>query len=148
VEQEDLVTGWGENRQAVKTLEALEDPAQRGSDGRLVDLIGDRLAGGGQLRAQAVCGQAVDQQAEHHDTTEGHDALGLFQEDGGGQEERVLEEGKAALDPTLILGVDADERLVGQGDRVEHSGGHQKAGATERFLLDLVRIGRGKLVAR
>jgi len=99
VEHEHLDAGWSGNRQAVEALEALEDPAHRRSRRGLVNLVGDGLAGGRQLLTQAVLGQAVDQQAEHHDATEGHDALGLLQEDGGGQEERVFEEGEAASTP-------------------------------------------------
>jgi hypothetical protein len=92
--------GWTRGRgdgEAVDSLEALEDPAHGGAIGRLLDLVGDGLARGRELLAQAVLGQPIDQQAEHHHQTERDDALRFLQEDRGGQEERIFEEGKAVV---------------------------------------------------
>ena len=76
----------------VDALEALEDPAHRRPIGRFVELIGNGLSGGRQLVAQAVLGEPIDQQTQHHHQTQRHDALGFFDKDRGGQKERILEE--------------------------------------------------------
>jgi hypothetical protein len=59
-------------------LETLEDPAHGGPVCRLLELVGDRLAGGGELRTQPVRGKAVDQEAQHHHQTERDEASGFF----------------------------------------------------------------------
>lgn len=48
-------------------FEALEHPAHGRPIRRLLDLVGDRLPRRGELLAQAVLGQPVDQQAQHQD---------------------------------------------------------------------------------
>jgi len=83
-----------------------------------------------------MLGQPIDEQAQHHDQAEGHDALGLLQEDRGGQEERVFEEGKAALDAVLVL-VDSNELLVGEPCGVEDIGRHNEAGRPRDRLRQL-----------
>jgi hypothetical protein len=65
-----------------------------------------------------VLGQAIDQQAEHHEAPQGDDPLGLLEEDRRRQEQRVFEAGEAALDASLAVRVDADECLVRQHLRV------------------------------
>ncbi len=59
-------------------FEALEHPAHGGPVCRLLELVGDRLAGGGELRTKPVLGEAVDQEAQHHHQTERDDAWGFF----------------------------------------------------------------------
>src|SRR5450755_4131644 len=66
------------NLQQFNALKALEDPAHRGSGRRLVDLIGDGLSKRSQLLTQPMFRQAVDQQCEHHDQTQCHNAFRFF----------------------------------------------------------------------
>ena len=103
----------------------------------LFELVGDGLAGGGQLLTQAVFGQAVDEQAQHHDQAERHDPLGFLHEDRGGQKQRVFEETEAALHAVLVF-VGVDELVVGELRRIEHIGRDQEGG----FAPHLPRDGR------
>ena len=63
--------------QQLDPLETLEHPAHGRPTRRLLDLVGDGLTRGRQLLAQAVFGQPIDEQAQHHDQAEGDDALGF-----------------------------------------------------------------------
>src|SRR5260370_38487656 len=65
------------NAEQIDAFEALEHPAHGRPIGRLLHLIGDGLAGGRQLLAQAVRGEPVDQQAQQHYQPEGGNALWL-----------------------------------------------------------------------
>jgi hypothetical protein len=105
-------SGEGESHQT-EAVKAWEHPAHGRPIGRLFDLVGDRLASGGKLLAQAVLGQAVDEQAQHQDQAERHDALGLLHKDRGRQEERGFEKTEAPLHAVLVF-VGADEFLVGE----------------------------------
>src|SRR5262245_54620613 len=99
--------------QELDALEALEHPAHGGAAGRLLELIWDRLASGDQLRAQAMFRQPIDEQAQHHHQTKGHETLGLLDEDGGGEKQRILEKTEATLHTVLLL-VRLNELLVRQ----------------------------------
>ena len=84
------------------------------------------------LLAQAVFGQAVDEQTQHHHQAERHDALGLLHEDRGGQKQRIFEESEAALH-TVLLFVGPDELVVGELCGIEHIGRDQEGGFAPRL---------------
>src|SRR5919205_570720 len=94
-------------------FKTLKDPSHVGASRGLVDLIGNALLRLSQSRAQAKLRQAVHQQAEHHDQTEGHDALRFLDKDGGRQKEWIFEKAKAALHAALVF-VGVDESFVGE----------------------------------
>ena len=48
-------------------------------------------------RADAIFESCIDEQTHRHDHQEGHNALGLFEIEGGGQKLRVFEEAKPAF---------------------------------------------------
>jgi len=92
----------GREGDQANAFKAVEDPARGGPISRFAELIGDRLSRGGELLAQAVLGELVDEEAQYHsqyhDQAQRHDPFGLFDEDRGGQKQRLLEEREAALD--------------------------------------------------
>lgn len=81
--------------------------------GRQVSLVRQCLLRFSQTRAQAMFGQAVDEQAEDHDQSESNDALRFFDEDGGGQKQGIFEETKTAFDTALFF-VDPHNLLFGK----------------------------------
>jgi hypothetical protein len=111
----------------IDPFETLAHPPHGRASGRLGELAGDRLAGRGPLLAQPVFGQPIDQQTEHHHERERHEPLGLLDEEGGGQKQRILEKTEAALDAVLLL-VGLDELLVRELGGVEDIGGDQEGG--------------------
>jgi hypothetical protein len=54
----------GPEEDQAHAFKTLEYPAQGGPIGRLFELVGDRLASGGELPTQPVLGKAVDQQTQ------------------------------------------------------------------------------------
>ena len=78
---------WWLERDQTHAFEALEHPAQRRPIRWLLELVGDRLAGGGEVRTQPVLGEPIDQEAQDHDQAERHDAGRFLHEDGGGQKQ-------------------------------------------------------------
>src|SRR5262245_34148470 len=54
-----------------------------------------------QGRADAIFERCIDEQTHCHHHQEGHNALGLFEIEGGGQKLRVFEEAKPAFCPRL-----------------------------------------------
>jgi len=102
----DLVNGRASSARLVphqaNPFETLEHSAHGWPIGEFADLIGHRLGSSGQLLAQAVLCQPVDQQAQHHDQRERHDAARLLHKDRGSQKQRILEEGEAALYEQLV----------------------------------------------
>ena len=95
----------------VDALETLKEPAQRRPCGGLALLVGDGLSRLGEPLTQTHLGQLVDQQAERHDKGEGHDALWTLDEDGGGEKERVFQEGEAAFHHALFA-IERENGLV------------------------------------
>ena len=84
-------------------------------------------------------GEAVDEEAEHHHEAERHDALGLLDKDGGGQKERVFEEGEATFHAVLLF-VRLDQLLIGEQLGIEDVGGDQEARLAPRRALQRRRI--------
>src|SRR6266487_766181 len=116
--------------QQLNALKTLKDPPHGWACGRLADLIGNGLLGLGQ-----PCPQAVDEQAENHDETEGHDALGFLDKDGGGQKERIFEKAKAALSPALPF-VGGNQLLVSKNGWLQDIGANDPACPPKGFLRD------------
>src|SRR6266699_4095618 len=120
--------------QQLNALKTLKDPPHGWACGRLADLIGNGLLGLGQ-----PCPQAIAEQAEDHDETERHNALGFLDKDGGGQKERIFEEAKAALGTALVL-VDADQLLIGEASLLQDVRADNPAGFAEGFSFDLLLV--------
>ncbi len=81
----------------------LEDPAHGRLVGGLVNLVGNSLLALWQALAQSLFSEAIDQQTEHHNETEGDQTTGLLHEDGGSQKRRIFQEAKPAFDTALPL---------------------------------------------
>ena len=62
--------------------------------------------------ADAVFEGRIDEQTDGHHHEQGHDALGLFEIEGGGQKLRVFEEAKPAFRPGLPF-IAVEHRLGG-----------------------------------
>jgi hypothetical protein len=73
------------HREHCNPLTTRNDPAHRWARSGCVHVIGDRLVGLGQTRTHPHVGDARDEQAEDHDDTEGQNALGFLDTDGGDQ---------------------------------------------------------------
>jgi hypothetical protein len=76
---------WGAGVVEIHAFEALEEPAHGRPGGGLAHLVGHGLGGRGQALAHPQLGQLKDQQTEHRDEGDRHDALGLLHEHPGGQ---------------------------------------------------------------
>src|SRR5260221_6015327 len=109
------------------TFEALEHPAHHRAICKLLQLVRDGLARGGQLRAQPMLSKPIHQQAQYHHQTKRDDALGLFHEHRRGQKQQILEKGEPAFDATLVF-VGLDELMVGKLARVDDTGRNGKDG--------------------
>jgi len=117
---------WRSKSHETTPLEALEDPAHGGSSGRFAHLAGHRLLRRGELFAQAMFGESVHEQTQHHHPAQGDNPLRTRDEDGGGQEQGVFEETEAALHPVLFL-VGVDQLLIREHRGVQDVGGDQEA---------------------
>src|SRR5260221_405317 len=84
---------WRSKSHETTPLEALEDPAPGGSSGRFAHLAGHRLLRRGELFAQAMFGESVHEQTQHHHPAQGDNPLRTRDEDGGGQEQGVFSHG-------------------------------------------------------
>jgi hypothetical protein len=122
---------WGAGVVEIHAFEALEEPAHGRPGGGLAHLVGHGLGGRGQALAHPHLGQLIDQQTEHHDEGDRHDALGLLHEHRGGQKEGVFEKGKPALGRRLGA-VAGDDGVIGPGLDVEEVGPDDKGGAALR----------------
>lgn len=85
IEIEDKRLTVGEDK-PMNTDEILEHPARRGMRGRLTGLMGKGLPLSWQLLTKAVFQGRLDQQTQRHHPPQGHDALGGFKVERGGQE--------------------------------------------------------------
>jgi hypothetical protein len=115
-------------------FKTLKQPPQRWAMGLFLELIGDGGSGLGQTLPEAVLCQPIDQQAQDHDERGRHDPLHLFDEDGGGQKQRVFEKGKPPFHPTLCF-VEG-QHLFGTLPGGRNIGGDQEPGLARPFCLD------------
>src|SRR5262249_8192791 len=81
------------NVEQVNTLKTLEEPAQRGTGCWPAQLVRHRLVSRSQTLTHAPFCEPVDEQAQHHDEGQGHNALWFLHEDRRRQEEWILEKG-------------------------------------------------------
>jgi hypothetical protein len=124
------------NMQELNALKALKDPSHSRTSRWSIELVRQGLLRLGEAGAHPMFGQTIDQQAQHHDQSERNDALRLFDEDRGGQKQRIFQEAKAAFDAALPF-IRAHEFLIRKDGWVQDIGGDDEARFAPRFLLDL-----------
>ena len=93
--------------QSLNALRTLKEPSNGRTSHLPVELIWNGFLGFGQTCAQLMFGQAIAQQAEYHDQPQCDNALGFFEEHGGGEQKQraILEKAKATFDAAPSLQV-------------------------------------------
>jgi len=83
--------------QQMEATEIVEHPACRGVLDRLPFWVGEGGLGAYECLSDAIREGGIDQSADGHDHQQGHDPLGYFQIERGGQKAGIFEKPKAAF---------------------------------------------------